>query len=268
MTNPPNDIELIQQFCLQYVNKSVRGHFKDLDEIAESELITTNSRHVAKLVSLHKDKDPITLTVARLLCFYFSMGNFEGTPIYGLPSSEFHETKEFLPQVVLWFREKTSDAKTHGRYPTRARVSFRIIDNNFTEVEAKALALKIKEVLATPKVLFRKGEVKISYRDLTQGYEFILAAHDETEAKELITKVLSLRNNTPDWEYLTNSESGKNFKTKKYKPILGKQTEMPNRRPIANCYFTHAELKIHGMTKDKILVDTTGRYPAAYQYAF
>ncbi|MBD2210192.1 hypothetical protein H6G27_09910 [Nostoc linckia FACHB-104] len=268
MSNPPNDVELIQEFCRNYVNKIVRQHFSDLNDIDESNLTTTNSRHVAKMVSLHKDNDPITLTTTRLLCLFFAMSNWEGDPIYGLPATEFHETKEFLPQVVLWFREKTSEAKVRGSYPARARVSFRIMDENFTPTEARALAVKIKNIFATPPVKFQKGELKISYRDLKNGWEFILTPYSESEAREIITKTMELRNQVPDWELLSNTESGRNFKTKRTKTILGQSVTMPNRRPIANVYFSHAELKIHGLTRDKILVDTTGRYPDAYEYVF
>lgn len=259
-----SEFEHLQDTIRRDHNKAVKQYFKNQND---DDISTPKSS--LKHACLIKDDDTATMTMMRMWLFEITIRHAQSIQpvIYGIPTTEFHETKEFFPQVVLWFREKTSEAKTHERYPARARVSFRIMDTNFTEAKAKLLALEIKQVMATPKLLFKKGEVKISYRDLANGYEFILAAYNETEAKELITKVLSLKNDKPNWEYLTNSESGRNWRTKKYKTILGKQQEMPNCRPIANVYFSHAELKIHGLTKDKILVDASGRFAQAYQFA-
>lgn len=264
----PDDFDPFEHLQSVYIpqhNKAVKLFFSDHADDWQPNIASPRSS-LRTACTMRDEDNQLMMNLRHHLLF--DLLGYGKQVIYGLPSFELHETREFLPQCVLWFREKSTEAKTHGRYPARARISFRITDTNFTEVEAKALALKIKEIFATPKIIFKKGEVKISYRDLIQGYEFILAAHNETEAKEVITKVLSLRSHEPNWENLTNSESGKHFQTKKYKLILGKETQMPNRRPIANCLFTHAELKIHGMVKDKILCDTTGRYPAAYEYAF
>lgn len=263
-----NDVELFQQFCLKHVNRKVKEYFKDIDDIPfTDEIDTNNTRLVCRTVCTHKDIDPISLTVGRLVAFSLIVRDpTEEIPIYGIPVQSFQETKEYYPQVTLMFREKTASANARNTYPTRAEVSFRILDNNFTEANARSLAVKIKNIFATPPVSFKKGRTKVSYSDQKKGYHFIMAVNSETEAREIITKVLSLNNDTPDWEKLSNSESGYNFSATKTKTILSKTVIMPKRRPIADVYFTHAELKIYGLSRPKILVDTLGRFRDAYEY--
>jgi len=268
MTNPPNDIELLQQFCLRFVNKEVREHFKDLDGIADDSLDLTNSRHVAKRVCIHKDNDPITLTAARMLAFFFACESFQAQPIYGIPVTTFHESNYLKPQVSLHFIEKQSEANTANRRPVQAMVSYRIVDENITMSEVNALALKIKSDFATPKLQFKKGRTKFSYRDKTKGYEFILTCFDETNAEKIIKAVLGLNNHTYDDELLTDTESRKNWSVTGNQTILGKTYKKPVKRPIADVYFSHAELKIEGLPKPVILVDTTGRFPKALQKTY
>ncbi|MBW4689600.1 MAG: hypothetical protein KME40_32040 [Komarekiella atlantica HA4396-MV6] len=263
-----NDVELLQQFCIRYVNKAVREHFNDINDIDDSNLTTTNSRHVAKLVSLHKDKDPITLTVARLLAFYFACGSFEAQPIYGIPVTTFHESNYLKPQVSLHFAEKVSEASTHNRKPVLALVSYRITDENLSMAEVNALAVKIKADFATPKLHFKKGRTKFSYRDKVKGYEFILTAFDETNAEKVIKAVLKLNNHAYDDERLTDTESRKNWNVTGTQTILGKTYKKPQRRPVADVYFSHAELKIDGLPEPIVLVDTTGRFAKALQKTY
>ncbi|MDJ0797887.1 MAG: hypothetical protein QNJ51_13905 [Calothrix sp. MO_167.B12] len=265
-----NDVELIQSFCLRYVNKLVRQHFKDIENLAISDnLNLTNARQISRQVCFHKDNDPITVTTSRLILFSLIMGNFQlagsNEVIYGLPALEFHETVKFQPQVVLWFRESTKNANARDSYPARARVSFRLKDENLTESEAKVLAKKIKSVFATPIIKFRKGRKKISYIDKPKGYQFILTVDNESDAREIIQKTMSLQNDNPDWSNLTDSESNRNWSATQTKTILSKKVTMPKRRPIATVEFHHAELKIHGLTRDVCLVDTSGRYRDAYE---
>jgi hypothetical protein len=266
--NPPNEMERFQDFCRLYINRRVRVHFKDIDDLVDEGLDNSNLRHVARVACTHQDKDPITLTTARLLAFSVVLGDSvaDSEAIYGIPISTLQETVEFQPQILLKFVETAKDALTHNRQPVQGRISFRLTDTNFTESEARAKARQIKNIFAVPKVNYKKGRTKISYRDRAKGYEFILAVQSELEARELITKTLQINGHTPDWHLLTNSESGRNFDLKVQKTILGHLTDMPKRRPVATCVFRRAELKIHGLKKDIVLVDTSGRAVGAYEY--
>lgn len=273
-----NDVELIQSFCTRYINKLVKEHFKDIENLEINDnLDLTNARQISRKVCYHKDKDPISLTTCRLIIFYFVMSGLKTNLdeiFYTIPSTEFHESVKFRPQVVLIFKESLESAKKRKTYPTRARISYRLKDEDLkynneelSERNAKKIAQEIKNKLATPIFKFKKGRKKYSYIDVPKGYRFILAVEDKVEAKRVIKQVMSIQKDTPDWELLSESgNSDKDWDKKEKKKILGETVEMPTQRPVATVNFHHAELKIHGMTRDKCLVDTSGTYRDAYEY--
>ncbi|MEH2211899.1 hypothetical protein [Nostoc sp.] len=266
MPNPPNDVELIQQFCLQYVNKSVRGHFKDLDEIAESELTTTNSRHVAKMVSLHKDKDPITLTVARLLCFYFSMGDFES-------SSDLLDTEKYIPaklrqyhpQIKLYFIEDLNDVEP-GYSRLDGTISFRLMSENsetLSKTDLERYGNKIKSIFgAGSGLIWKKGKTMYVYADWDRGYQLQLLCRNTSDAKNLIQKTLDIQNHTPDWKYLSfeeNAEPAEKYPTiPGHKTILGKQIKDSRSRPICEVKFKESMIRVPGLKNLICLYDRTG----------
>ncbi len=252
--------EHLQDVFLKSVNRQIREYFSDLGDESWQHDVST-PRGSLRVACTHQDSDNLGMTQLRLWLFYFVVGNAEKlqAPIYGLPITTFNESLVYLPQVVLYFREKASEATTHNRRPIEAQVGFRIIDSNFSKSEAHTLATKIKQLFGEPsRFYFKKGRTKFSYRDKAKGYEFIIAAFSEAEAKKVIEQVLDLQNHTPDWELLTDSESGRNWSATKYKNILGNTYKLAERRPIGTVYFTKAELKIHGLPHDIVLHDATG----------
>ena len=264
-----NQAEQFQSFCRKYINQQVKDHFSDIEDIEDTLLKNSVARQAAKLACLHRNKDPIALTVGRILVFYFVCQNYKGTPVYGTPVTTFDESFVYRPHVILHFRELTKDAKANDRYPIRSQVAFRLDGETLTENEAKNLAKKIRDTFATPtRFYYTKGRTKISYRDKKRGYENVLTVKDEQEAREVITKIHSLRGHVPDFELLSNSESGRNYSKTESIVALGQAYEKPKRRPIGKVYFTHAELKIHGMPHDKTLVAAVRGYPNAYYYSF
>lgn len=247
-------------------NKRVKRTFRDLGENDWVANLDT-PRAEERVACTIQDDDSTVLLVARLLLFYFVLGNTRGLldVFYAIPIQTFHETVVFQPQVVLHFRETTEDAKIHNRYPLRAQVGFRLRDNNVTRTELERIALEIRNVFATPPLVFKKGRTKFSYLDKVNGYQLIITGDLESDVKDLITKTLQLQNDTPDWENLTDSESGRNWSANQTKTILGNLTQLPKRRQVGNVRFTHAEYKQWGLTRDVVLCDTTGRYPGALE---
>ncbi len=270
-----NDVESIQSFCRKYVNKKVKDFFKDIsddDDNKDSISKTTNGRIIARKICLHSDKDPLMLTASRLIIFHLTLGeSLDKIPFYGIPIVNFDESVEYKPQVILYFEETLKDAASNNRRPIKAQVGYRIVDGEeITVTDVKNLAKKIKNTFASPKPLkFKKGRTKFSYRDKSKGYQFIISGNAEIEAEKIIKAVLSLNGHTYNEEILTDSESKKNWNSKKKKKkILGKEYEEPERRPIGNVQFTYAELKIHGLPKPEILVDVTGLHPNAYEKTY
>jgi hypothetical protein len=97
--------------CLNYklleisIIKVVKEHFKDVAGDNEATLSKSVPRSAVKLVCLHKDTDPITLTVVRLLIWWVEARGLFNEIIYGIPADTFHETVRFQPQIKLFWRE-------------------------------------------------------------------------------------------------------------------------------------------------------------------
>lgn len=250
------DAEFFQSFCRKYVNKAVRNHFSDISNVADDDLSLSNPRQTTKKLLLHKDTDPIMLTIGRLLFWWLETKGLLDEYIYGIPASNFHESVRFKPQIKLFWREKTEDARTNNRYPARAEYSIRYRGNYATVNDLKLLTAKLALVFNNPTThSFWKGREKYSYRDKDKGYEFIITARDETEAKDVINHLLEVQGDNPLNEaLLTRSTKDKNWNAKETVRVGGETFTKPKERPIAEVWFTHAQLSVHGMTKDKTLV--------------
>ncbi|HEY9711315.1 MAG TPA: hypothetical protein V6D48_24105 [Oculatellaceae cyanobacterium] len=254
----------VRSWLRRVYNKKVYEYFKDLDSNDDPDINT--GRSATKAACLIGANDSQNIALIKMYNFNSVVREIDREPIYGIPCTTFHRKVKFYPQIVLHFKESKEDAQRNNRRPIGAEHSFRFHQKSISEAEVKELARKIKQEFATPPVKFKKGEIKISYKDEENDSEFILAVDDEAEAKKIITKILSIQGEKPNWDYLTNSESGRNFKAKKTEHILGEVVELPQRRPIGHVEFTHAELKVRGLIPDKVLVDVTLTYPNALLY--
>ena len=79
-----NDVEIVQSFIRKYVNKAVKEHFKDVSGEDEDSLSKAAPRSAIKLVCLHKDTDPITLTAIRLLIWWIEAKGLMDEYIFGM----------------------------------------------------------------------------------------------------------------------------------------------------------------------------------------
>ncbi|BBC24773.1 hypothetical protein [Pseudanabaena sp. ABRG5-3] len=146
------------------------------------------------------------------------------------------------PHVHLHFIEKKSTAILARRRRVDALISFRITEKTISSITQTDLSELRREInIAFPSTYrLEKGRNKYSYRDKENGFEFILSLVSETEAKEVITKVLAVRDKTPDWDRLTTSTSEKNFSITQTINILTVPEKLPKQRPIATCYLKTA----------------------------
>lgn len=168
----PNDVELFQNFCRLQVNKEVRKFF--IGTIAENDLSTP--RGLAKNICLHKDVDSMDLTIGRLIAYYFVCGGFEGTPIYGIPTTAFQEQRKFKPQIQLYFQEDHNDVDA-GYSPITGEISFRLMNQESTTLsnsEVTTYANKVKTAFAQPSFVWKKVKnyilIPIGTRDTSFNY--------------------------------------------------------------------------------------------------
>lgn len=250
------DVEFFQSFIRKYINKVVRLHFEDIKFVGEDNLNINNPREAAKKLCLHKNTDPMILTLGRLLFWWVETKGLLEEYIYGVPASNFHETVRFLPQIKLFWRESTQDAKDNGRYPIRARHTVRFRGDYATRDDLRLLANKITKIFNSSSTHnFLKGQEKYSYRDKEKGYEFIITASNITEAEKVINALLQIQDDNPlNKALLTKSTKEKDWTEVETIRVAGETFTKPKERQIGKVWFTHAEFSIHGMPKDKILV--------------
>jgi hypothetical protein len=166
--------------------------------------------------------------------------------------------------VTLYFVED-EDQVAPGRQPVRSEVSFRLITEtsaSFTESEAKALAQKIKtEFGAAGGYRWRRGKLIATYKRPDQGHNLKLFVYSESEAREVINKVLSIRNHTFDSDYLVLHESKASFPANPGTHLVyGKQRPKPHRRPVTYVRFRRATVQMYGLTKGITLYDRSGYF--------
>lgn len=264
-----NDVEIVQSFIRKYINKAIKEHFKDIAGDDESSLSKAAPRSAIKLVCLHKDTDPITLTAIRLLIWWVEAKGLMDEYIYGIPSTDFEITHTYYPQVKLHFREDKYEASTNSRRPARSEVSFRWREDDYSTVNINSLATKIVNDFAKPPFFFKRGRKLFSYVDKTKGYFFNVTTDDETDAKKIIEQVIRIQDDIePDWENKFKYHEDKvNYLTPGTVRVLGDTKAKPKKRPIATVKFAYAELFVPGLTKPIILVDRTGTKGAAIKIA-
>lgn len=250
------DIENFQSFVRKYVNKAVKEHFKDITGNDDASLSLDVPRQAIKRVCLHKDTDPIVLTVGRMLIWWVEAKGLFNDVIYGIPADDFHESVVYKPQIKLFWRETTEDAKSNNRYPTRAVYSVRYKGDYSSKNDLNLLRVKLARIFNSPTTHnFWKGREKFSYRDKEKGYEFIVTARDETEAKTVINALLEIQSDNPlNDALLTRSIKDKNWNATETIRVAGETFRKPKERPIGRVYFTHAEFHVHGMARPKTLI--------------
>lgn len=265
---PSQDVELFQSFMRRYVNKLVTNHFKDIDGNDDNSLTTGAARQVIKRVCLHKDSDPLNLTIGRLLIWWVEARGLFNDVIYGIPSTDFEISNTYYPQVKLHFREDKYEAATNTRRPARGEISFRWKETDYTTANINSLANKIVNDFARPVFFYNRGREHWSYADKSKGYYFQMTVTSEAEAKKAIAQVIGVQDtDVPDWEkYLRKHEDKKNYNTQEIVKVEGKNIKKPKKRPVAKVSFAYAELFIPGTTKPKILVDLTGTKAGAIRY--
>lgn len=264
-----NDIELFQSFCRKFFNRTVNEHFKDVQGTDPDTLSRSVPRQLIKRICLHKDKDPVVLTVGRLLIWWVEARGLFDEYIYGIPSTDFEITHTYYPQVKLHFREDKYEASANTRRPARSEVSFRWREDDYNTANINSLANKIVADFANPPFFFKRGKKLFSYVDKTKGYFFNVTTDDETDAKKIIEQVIRIQDDIePDWENkLKYHEDKINYLLPGTVRVLGDTKAKPKKRPTATVKFAYAELFIPGLTKPIILVDRTGTKAVAIKLA-
>jgi len=268
MSIPENfsDTKHLKTVLLQTYNKFVKDAFKDLDIDDLNLDINVPRQSLLKGCKITANDSQILIN-NRMMLFYFVTRQAQDLqqPVYGMPTGTYHQLRKFKPHVFLYFKEDEEDVDPDYQ-PLRAEISFRLMDDTeltISNTELTTLANKVKsEFGGINGYRWHKGKYLCSYNEPDKGYKLQIYAYSSSEAKEVINKVLDLKNHSPDWKYFNvseNDEASSAYPTiPPTKTILGKSVKLPRKRPVGYVRFQRATVHLWGLTKPISLYDRTG----------
>lgn len=265
--------EHLQSTVTRFFNKLVREEFSELgDETWDPDISIPRGslRHACTI----KDDDTNAMLILRYLLFYITLRKARDMQqiVVGNPKGAVDAGRRYRPQVGFYFREDEADVDAEYE-PIAGQISYRLIDETsetVTQTELNSLAARIKAEFGTGQgYVWKKGKDMGTYRDYAKGYDFRILCRTETDAKELISKVLDTNNDNPDWKYFHYKVADQPTSAYPTIPdnqsILGKITKEPRKRPIANVRFQYSYLNLWGKTKPIYLYDRTLMFPEAIE---
>lgn len=240
-------------------NAEVYRHFKD---VVDNDATTSASRKELRDSLLINNKDSRTTATFKIQYFREQVQQVHLKPtIVGIPKTKFDEDVTYKCQIQLVFQQDRLAAPT-GYKPLEAVISFRLDETHLTLTETKyrALATKIRSEFANGTIYnFDKGKYICNYTDKSHGYYLQVYAASETEGKNLIKKVLNIRNHTFDSDCFRLSTPEKNsLNNPGNQTILGDSVKKPRWRPTGKVYFKYADLLVHGLDEPITLVAVRG----------
>lgn len=264
-----NSVEHLQSVLRVWINREVYEYFSDVgDEDWDEDLHTP--RASLRVACTHRDSDSIAVTQLRLQLFErIRLQKFQ-VPYYGIPVGELHETRQFRPQITLYFQEDLNDIEPSYE-PVTGEVSFRLMNHThetITPAIAQTLATKTKtEFYNGGGFVWRKGKNMLSYTDKPRGYSLQIRCRTEQDGKNLISKALDIQNHAPDWSkanFKQNLEPAEAYPTiPPTERVYGELTRLPRRLPVADVRFQYALLHIWGRVHPVTLVDRSTIWPSA-----
>lgn len=178
------------------------------------------------------------------------------------------------PKVTLFFLEDSNfnnktipDNIPSGGRRIEGVIRFRLMDEStqtFSRANGSALGKRIKEVFgANGGFVWSKGKTLYNYNDWERGYQFQLLCRSKTEAKRVITAVMSLQAHIPDWKRLYENENDQEASVYPEIPgnqiVMGETVPIPRSRPNVDVRFQYGYLKLDGVYKPINLYDRKHR---------
>jgi hypothetical protein len=251
----------LRRVIRQIQNDLVQQEFSDLDNIPDS--IDTPRASLREACKIRGDESAKIIDL-KLYLFYIILRKAKDLhpPIYAVPQKKAVIRRD-RPQVKLYFLEDYQDVEA-GESPVEGEISFRLMNEttqSMTQAKTQQLANKIATDFASgSRFIWRKGRNGFNYTDWEAGYQLQLFVRDRAEGRRVVSAVLGLNNDVPDWTKATYTENEDPTNAYPYNPgyeqILGEQKRRYRRRPIVDVRFHSAFLFLSGVPNPVVLVDT------------
>ncbi|MDJ0730760.1 MAG: hypothetical protein QNJ33_12280 [Crocosphaera sp.] len=188
-------------------------------------------------------------------------------PFVGMPKGSLDPIRKYKPQICLYFLQDSDDVET-GQTRVDGRISFRLMDEDsesITKTKLTALANKIKtEFGVSNGYTWKKGKDYYSYTDKAKGYQLQILAFSESEARQLINKVLNIQGHTFQRKKFRKAYNDDPTEAYPIIPptqnILGEIVSEPALRPVATVRFQYAIANVWGKPDLIPLYDRTFKY--------
>lgn len=256
-------VETLFTTCMNAHNLYVEQHFGDVGQYNPSDPLLQ-----LKNFALIQETDSFLEVLLRFWMFYVLVGKAAMfmPETYSIPVTSFQEARHFYPQVTLYFKESRETVEPTFD-PIYGEISFRIVKTPVVEINqgwAVSFGMRIKELMGLENFSWSKGWLRVNYQDKAKGYDFRLNVSTKAEGIRIITTVLELQGDVFNESFIVTSQADKSFPAVPPDQFLyGKERRGPRQRPVGTVYFYRASLKLHGVPKDIILYDKTGRSRSA-----
>ncbi|MBD2159553.1 hypothetical protein H6F46_02475 [Limnothrix sp. FACHB-1083] len=264
--------EHLQDLVRRFANREVNDWFRDVDD----ETNLQAPRASLKLGCLHQEQDSINQTILRMFLFWLVVSGEQrfGSKVYGIPIQEYQARVRFKPQVMLYFEQPWAEREVFNgerMSPVTGEISVRLRTEEFdtiSESELRSLGQLIKSKFGgtTPK-RWAKGKNYFIYYDKEKGHKFQVLVKNRSDGRDLVSEVLSLIGETPNWELASwkeNEDSSSAFpEAERTAVVLGKTRRLPRQRPNASVEFRYAIAHVWGDPLPVCLYDLSGRFSRA-----
>lgn len=267
-----NEWEHLQHTLRRVHNEAVRDFYR-----SQPDNDISTSRSAAKHACLMKDNDTSSMTVLRFWLFWVvcrkMRDNFE--PYYGVSIDSFDAEVKYRPRITCYFLEEPQDVEP-GYRKVEGELSVRLMNElatTLTQSDLQNYANKVNLAFGQGNgFVWKKGKELYTYIDKVNGIRFKVLTRNQTDAVEIIQKLLSLTNQNYDASFLKKNEAVDPISAFPTIPpnqtVLGKTYREPRKRPIADVRFLYACIKIWGTGTPIILVDKTGYWNNAIIRAY
>ena len=242
-------------------------------EQKEIVVVTPNRKVADQQIILSGSGADLRGQITNTLANYQVLDDRDVGVIYGTDNEQ--PIRSLKPIVLLKFYQVKEDriigTGSNGKpisdkNPLRMRISFRLMDKSdedfVNDIYAKQLAQQIYSAMATPPYKINKNNQLFTYTDNRRGYAMNLWTNNINEARQIVSKVLSIQNHKIENDLLkigSKPGTGTPKPTKKV-VALGKSVDVANvGQKTGRVTFKEAILHIGNGTDAIVLVDLSGK---------
>lgn len=221
-------------------------------------------------IILQGTKRELMVLIPQLMAMHQLLEQKDIGTFYGSSDDKNSVRRKGKPKVTLYFLEDSNFNKLaapnkiyEGRRRQEGVIRFRLMNEttqSFSKSNATALATKVKDIFgANGGFVWNKGKTMHSYCDWEMGYQFQLLCRSETEAKRIVSSVLSLQNHIPNWfnfNTIKNAEEAIKYpENPGTHVVMGEVLPLPKERPLVDVRFQYAHVKLNGVKEPINLYD-------------